>query len=160
MNHRRGRPPMMFYLKTYKIITVMTKTEEFLSLRKRIAAGNLTAEESLSLNKRADEIISSLTEGEKQLFFEAVKNDIDSVTDDLRDAKRTLTIKEKLEPILEGLNVSYISRRYFKRSPHWFYQRLNGNIVNGKPASFTEQELSTLNLALHDIGEMILAFKL
>ncbi len=138
----------------------MTKTEEFLSLRKRIAAGNLTAEEALSLNKRADEIINSLAEDEKPLFFEAVKGDIDSITDDLKDVRKTLTIREKLEPVIEGLNVSYIARHYFKRSPHWFYQRLNGNAVNGKPASFTEQELSTLSFALHDIGETILAFKL
>ena len=33
------------------------------------------------------------------------------------------------------------------------YQRLNGNLVNGKPARFTPDELQTFNNALQDISK-------
>ena len=35
------------------------------------------------------------------------------------------------------------------------YIRMNGNLVNGKPARFTDEELATLNRALKDISEKL-----
>lgn len=53
--------------------------------------------------------------------------------------------------ILDFLNCSAISKRFFNRSRAWFTQRLNNNIVNGKPASFTEEELLKLSSSLREI---------
>lgn len=44
--------------------------------------------------------------------------------------------------VMDTLNCALISERFFHRSRAWFIQRLNNNIVNGKPASFTSEELS------------------
>ncbi|MDR0393647.1 MAG: DUF5053 domain-containing protein [Tannerella sp.] len=50
---------------------------------------------------------------------------------------------------------SYIAKTYFKKSKAWLYQRINENIVNGKPAKFTENEIKIFNEALQDIGRKI-----
>lgn len=72
-----------------------------------------------------------------------------------KQEKKEETIREKLQEISPFISFAYISRNYFKKSRAWFVQRLNGNIVNGKPAKFTETELQTLNHALKDIGTKI-----
>jgi len=51
--------------------------------------------------------------------------------------------------------VSYIAKNYFKKSKEWMYQRINGNLVNGKPARFSETEIETFNFALQDISRRI-----
>jgi len=55
----------------------------------------------------------------------------------------------------EIIPFSYIAKNYFKKSKEWLYQRLNENIVNGKPARFSENEIKTFNFALHDISKRI-----
>ena len=46
------------------------------------------------------------------------------------------------------VNCAYIARRFFNRTRAWMIQRLNNNIVNGKPVSFTDAELRMLRAAL------------
>ena len=55
----------------------------------------------------------------------------------------------------EIIPVSYIAKNYFKKSKEWMYQRINGNIVNGKPVKFSESEIKTFNFALQDVGKRI-----
>ena len=50
----------------------------------------------------------------------------------------------------EIINVAALARR-LSRSRHWFYQRLNGNIVNGKPAAFTDAEQANIAAELQKI---------
>jgi hypothetical protein len=66
-----------------------------------------------------------------------------------------LLLKQKLEDILPVISVSYLAKNYFKKTPQWFYQRLNGNNVNGKEAHFTHKELETLAIALKEIGQKL-----
>ncbi len=66
-----------------------------------------------------------------------------------------LVLKQRLEEILPIISVSYLAKNYFKKTPQWFYQRLNGNSVNGKKASFTTQEIKTLSFALREIGQKL-----
>lgn len=88
--------------------------------------------------------------------------DIDSFSEGLiecaKDTNRKadeLLLREKLEAVLPFISVSALSKTYFKRSPQWFYQRLNGSIVNGKPVKFNNSELKILSAALVDIGKKI-----
>ena len=66
-----------------------------------------------------------------------------------------LILKQKLEEVLPIISVSYLAKNYFKKTPQWFYQRLNGNSVNGKEAHFTTNELQILSLALKEIGQKL-----
>ena len=68
---------------------------------------------------------------------------------------RTNRIKERLGPISDALNWSFIARTYFHRSRSWLYQRLNGNIHNGKVERFTSAEAAILDNALKDIAEKL-----
>jgi hypothetical protein len=62
---------------------------------------------------------------------------------------------QKLQHVLPVISVSYLAKNYFNRTPQWFYQRLNGNIVNGKQSAFNENELVILRNALSDISKEI-----
>ena len=64
-------------------------------------------------------------------------------------------MKIKLANISQILSLSYIATKYFKKTRTWIYQRVNGSVVNGKPARFTEEEISTLKYALQDINKEI-----
>ena len=57
--------------------------------------------------------------------------------------------------VLDFVNCAYIARRFFHRTRAWFIQRLNNNIVNGKPISFTDAELCTLRAALLTLSKEI-----
>ena len=50
------------------------------------------------------------------------------------------------------VSLSYIAKQYFNKDRSWLYQRINGTLVNGKPAAFTEQELTILANSLKNIG--------
>ena len=64
-------------------------------------------------------------------------------------------IKLQLQEVAEIVSLSYLAKKYFNKSRSWLYQRLNGNLVNGKPARFTKEELQTFNNALQDISQKI-----
>lgn len=73
------------------------------------------------------------------------------------DKAEELRVKEKLKEVLPLISISYITKIYFNKSRQWFYQKLNGNIVNGKPAKFTAEEIETLNYALKDVSRKLAA---
>jgi hypothetical protein len=60
--------------------------------------------------------------------------------------------------IFDALNCAYISERFFNRSRSWIAQRLNNNVVNGKPVSFTADELFKLRTALKVLASEITHF--
>ncbi|GHT39258.1 hypothetical protein FACS189437_02080 [Bacteroidia bacterium] len=72
----------------------------------------------------------------------------DKAMDDIR-IRYHLIMNKEIIPL------AYIARNYFKKSKNWLYQRLNGNVVNGKPANFSPSEIQTLHVALSDISNKI-----
>jgi len=54
--------------------------------------------------------------------------------------------------------VSYIAKNYFNKDRNWLYQKINGNIKNGKPAKLSEEEIKIFNFALSDISRKIGSF--
>jgi Domain of unknown function (DUF5053) len=50
----------------------------------------------------------------------------------------------------KAINIAEVARRWGK-SRQWVYQRLNGSIVNGKAAQFTQEELCELADTLQGI---------
>ncbi|MEA4904882.1 MAG: DUF5053 domain-containing protein [Petrimonas sp.] len=65
----------------------------------------------------------------------------------------TLNVRDLLVDILPIVSVSHLSKIYFGKSASWFYQRMNGNLVHGKPAKFTPDELITLRRAFDELSE-------
>jgi hypothetical protein len=66
-----------------------------------------------------------------------------------------LAIKAKMSEILPAISLSFIAKAYFNKSRQWINQRLNGSVVNGKPVTFTSEELETLRFALSDLGKKL-----
>lgn len=64
-------------------------------------------------------------------------------------------IRRSLGDITQIINMSYIAKHYFGKSRTWLYQRINGNIVNGKPVFFTIAERKQLQETLRDIGKKL-----
>ena len=64
-------------------------------------------------------------------------------------------VRQRLGDIPQVINMSYIAKHNFGKSRTWLYQRINGNIVNGKPVFFTIAERRQLQEALHDIGKKL-----
>ncbi|MCR2005978.1 DUF5053 domain-containing protein [Bacteroides acidifaciens] len=66
--------------------------------------------------------------------------------------KRTdVDVRTGMGDLCDVLSLSYIAQHYFQKDRSWLAQRINGNIVNGKPCAFTESELEILKFALNDI---------
>jgi hypothetical protein len=65
------------------------------------------------------------------------------------------SVKIQLEKVSQMVSLSYIAQRYFHKTRNWLYQKVNGCTINGKPAKFTQEEISTLNFALQDISKEI-----
>ena len=61
----------------------------------------------------------------------------------------------KLGEVAKVISLSYVAKKYFGKTRTWLYQRINGNIVNGKPARFTDKERIRLSEALQDISCLI-----
>ncbi|MFT4204200.1 MAG: DUF5053 domain-containing protein [Chitinophagaceae bacterium] len=66
-----------------------------------------------------------------------------------------MAIKAQIAPAIDVINLSYIAKTYFSKSRQWLVNRVNGNLVNGKTAKFTKDELNTFNAALQDISKKI-----
>lgn len=114
------------------------------------------------------------TEEEKSTFDDKMRQELADMNPEDRkayrsafiaSAKRTLSeakeVKEEAEMklLLSGvdnyLSLSQIAQDYFGKSRSWLYQRINGAMVNGKPAQFTKEEQQRFSNALLDIGQRI-----
>ncbi len=65
------------------------------------------------------------------------------------------TVKEKLREILAEVNYGQICLQYFHKSPSWLYNKINRNMVDGKPAELTPDEILILKGALCDLSNRI-----
>ncbi len=63
--------------------------------------------------------------------------------------------RAKLGNVPEAISFSYIARKYFGKSRGWLMQKVNGNMVNGKQAAFTEEERKQFRAALQDISRQL-----
>lgn len=60
--------------------------------------------------------------------------------------------------VLDTINCAAVARRFFKRSRAWMIQRLNNNTVNGRPVSFTPEELLMLRSSLKVLASELTKF--
>lgn len=96
----------------------------------------------------------AVTEEENAAIDEFVKRNLDQIEEDINTMEQ-IAVRIQLEEVLEVVNLTYIARKYFGKSRSWLSQRVNGCSVNGKKATFTQEEIGTLNQALADISKII-----
>lgn len=66
-----------------------------------------------------------------------------------------LIARHKMGSITEAVSLSYIAKTYFGKSRAWLMQKVNGNMVNGKRASFTPSESQRMREALQDLSDKL-----
>jgi predicted DNA-binding protein len=72
---------------------------------------------------------------------------------------RALGERERFREATRAVSMAYIAKTYFGRTRGWLYQRINGSIVNGKPAKFNDEERKTLEHAFQDIGGLLTSLR-
>lgn len=120
-----------------------------LAERKRLAT---TDEERAAV----DAEMNALRIENEQAFTEALESLIKTTANDVHEQR----MAERLGEITDMVSMAYIAKTYFKKSRSWLAHKLNGNIVNGKPSLFTDEEQETLRLALNDMSAKLSAMSL
>lgn len=116
---------------------------------------SLFGTDSPKFEELAKRISSTYTSPEDRKAIEEFMDGLISETQEEIDQLEENVIRLQLQEISEIISLSYLAKTYFGKTKSWIYQRINGNIVNGKPCRFTESELATLNNALKDISDKI-----
>ena len=117
-----------------------------------------TGEDRVRADEALEHFLNGLNEADKKIVFKAIEEDFASLhrtAHEARELKEKIALRDQLEDVLPLISVSALSKKYFGKSSSWFYQRLNGNLVHGKPAAFTQEELFRLADALKEIGNKI-----
>lgn len=114
-----------------------------------------TKEQKAEYDKRFKAFLASLSSAERKEFAQAYRKGAKEAIEEAERISKIIDRKQKLDNILGFASMSYIAEHYFGKSRQWLYQRINGNIVNGKPADFTPDELKTLSIALSELGEQL-----
>lgn len=116
-------------------------------LKARYLAAKTTADQDAILEQIRYEMDADV-EGAAQAVLSQIT--------ETNDRAKEIVVKEQIREILPVISLSFVAKEYFGKTKEWLYQRINGNIVNGKPAKFTTEEKMTLNLALKDIAEKLM----
>jgi len=111
-----------------------------------------TEEERQNFRNERIRNFESKTEAEKQ---EYINNSVTGLNNALEESK-SLVEKVNLGEVSDIISIAYIAQKYFGKTRHWLYQRLNGSVVNGKPARFTQDEKVRLREALQDVSSIIM----
>lgn len=64
-------------------------------------------------------------------------------------------MKKQLADLLVAISWADLSRTYFGKSSSWLYHKMDGWDGNGKPTSFTAEEVEELKGALLDLSNRI-----
>ena len=112
---------------------------------------------------KARAYFDDVTEGRKpavQLTAEEYEQGINEFDDGMRKIiaeADEMIFRAKLGDLPEALSFSYIAQKYFGKSRGWLMQKVNGNKVNGKIASFTDEERRQFREALQDLSKKMTA---
>jgi hypothetical protein len=93
----------------------------------------------------------ALPKEEQEAQITAMKQGGAAIRESVDDIRRRL----EADGIQEAISMTYIAKTYFGKSAAWLYQRLNGNVVNGKVARFTDKERERFADALRDLSRRL-----
>ena len=125
--------------------------QEELKKLEAIMTDGLTAENMAQI----EQIKAMATTPEDEAAIEEfIARQLEDIEEDVAEMEE-MTYRLQMGEVLEIVNLSYNSKKYFGRTQSWLSQRINGCIVNGKKATFTESEINTLNSALSDIANIL-----
>ena len=110
-----------------------------------------TKEDKDAFAEQRKEKFKQLAPEEQSKIEAQTINGIKNISDRVDDLINGVRLGE----VTNIISLSYISKKYFGKTRQWLYQRLNGNMVNGKRAKFTDDERKILSKALGEISVLI-----
>mgnify|MGYP000219501281 FL=1 len=103
----------------------------------------------------AELLKKSATAETQEQAKEFVKDNLARIDSDMA------VLRHKIDSESYGLlPLSYIAKRYFGKSAAWLSQRLNGTPVRGHVYTLNDEQKSTFNNALQEIGDRIASLRL
>ena len=75
----------------------------------------------------------------------------------MKTGMESISLSIKLMHVSQYVSLAYIADNFFGKSRQWLNNKLKGNLVNGKPAAFTPEEIKKLSAALVEISNEIRA---
>ena len=114
-----------------------------------------TEEEKKGFDEKMRHTLSEISQEARKKFRNAFLISARQTLAKAKELKEEAEIKLLLNGVDNYLSLSQIAQDYFGKSRSWLYQRINGAIVNGKPAQFTPEERQQLSNALLAISERI-----
>lgn len=117
-----------------------------------------TDEEKLAFQKERQSRLDAMTGRERKAYLEVTEKALQETVKEARrfvERAEDALLRDKLGEIPDVISLSYIAKKYFGRSRNWLYQRINGYLVNGKPARFTDEERKKFVAAINDISDML-----
>lgn len=127
--------------------------EDFFRLKE--ACISSTGEAKEKAEREMDAFFASLSPEDGDELKDAVTEDFDRIHKVINEAtvlKKRIEIRKVLAETLPFISVSEFAKQYFGKSASWLHQRINGNEVHGKSATFTDSEMNTLANALKDVA--------
>lgn len=117
-----------------------------------------TDEEKLAFQRERQSRLDAMTERERKAYLDVTEKALQETVKEARrfvERAEDALLRDKLGEIPEVISLSYIAKKYFGKSRNWLYQRINGYLVNGKPARFTDEERKKFVAAINDISDML-----
>lgn len=114
-----------------------------------------TEEEKAAFDKRMSKDLAEMDPEERKVFRKAFIASARRTVSEAKEIKEEAEFKLLLSGVDNYLSLSQIAQDYFGKSRSWLYQRINGAVVNGKPARFTPEEQQRFSNALLDISNRI-----
>ena len=121
----------------------MVTRREMDDLKRRFISAN-TEEERNEIGKEISAAIKQDAGEVAEITLSQIKETNERAQDEL--------VRNRLKSVLPAISLSYIAKTYFNKSRSWLNQRVNGNMVNGTHAKFSQEELATFDFALRDIS--------
>lgn len=130
--------------------------EEFFRLKQ--ACVKSKGADRIKADQEMDAFFNSIRPEDEAELQEAVTEDFAGIHEDIEEARilrQRIEVRKILSETLPFISVSEFSKTYFGKSASWLHQRINGNEVHGKTATFTPGELHQLADALNDVADKL-----
>ena len=114
-----------------------------------------TEEEKSVFDDKMKQVLAGMDSEERKEFRKAFLASVRRSVSEAKAIREEIETKLLLSGVDSYLSLSQIAQDYFGKSRSWLYQRINGSLVNGKPAQFTPEEQQQLSNALMDISNRI-----
>lgn len=130
--------------------------EEFFRLKE--ACVKSKGADRIKADQEMETFFNSIRPEDEAELQAAVSEDFARIHEDIEEAKilkQRIEVRRILSETLPFISVSEFSKAYFGKSASWLHQRINGNEVHGKTATFTSGELHQLADALNDVADKL-----